>query len=128
MSQCICCGAALLPQAVRCVKCGNALPLAPALATSSFSQRVSGAAQSLAQAVDCVLPQSKSLRYCNRCRTSTPEHLTASTKGRFASSWWEKLLLVGLLIGAFPIGIVYALYLYYRRVWVCPHCGAKDSL
>jgi hypothetical protein len=86
------------------------------------------ALHSVTHAVQSVLPQGTGLRHCRRCKSATQIESAPITRGEFASSFLEKLAAVLLTLIFFPIGLLYPLYLYYRKVWVCPGCGARDPL
>lgn len=81
-----------------------------------------------ADTVHSVLPHASGVRHCKRCKSATALEHAPIARGELASSCLEKIAAVFLSIVFFPIGLLYPLYLYYRKVWVCPACGARDPL
>jgi hypothetical protein len=141
MSQCPSCGAAYAPSAPRCHKCGGARvpPPLPGAAGGALLAGTGLSAAGLATAgrsmlataagtVQGVLPQTTGLRHCRRCKSATAVEHAPITRGELSSSCLEKIAAVCLSVVLFPVGLLYPLYLYYRKVWVCPTCGARDPL
>lgn len=135
MSQCPCCGAAYLQSSPRCHKCGSArvpppLPGAAAAALPATGLAATGRSMlaTAADTVHSVLPHASGVRHCKRCKSATALEHAPIARGELASSCLEKIAAVFLSIVFFPIGLLYPLYLYYRKVWVCPACGARDPL
>lgn len=101
---------------------------AAALSESGLAATGRSMLATAADTVNSVIPQATGVRQCRRCKSATALERAPIARGELASSCLEKIAAVFLSIVFFPIGLLYPLYLYYRKVWVCPACGARDPL
>ena len=104
------CGSALSEGANFCPSCGakgNGVPSVPPI-------------QQNGQKVRTV--------FCKKCKTHNPANDWAIAKGKGFARWWENIITI-VLICLYIIPVIpYLIYLWVRKVRVCPNCGAKMPL
>jgi RNA polymerase subunit RPABC4/transcription elongation factor Spt4 len=104
-----------------CQKCGNQVSdgagFCPACGTKT----------------DGPIPQARSqsgvrTRYCKKCNTSTPVDQIVIQKGKTFATGWEQFISLLLFLALFFPWLIYGIYLWNRKIWICPNCNAKEAI
>lgn len=105
-----------------CAKCGSPMP-----AGAGFCASCGTRSGEMGPGPGSGLPVGKT-RYCKKCHVSSPIDKIIIQKGKTFATGWEQFISLILILCFFFPWLIYGIYLWNRKIWICPNCDAKEAL